>query len=166
MTKTRRALQRSKRVGLRIIAFAILCLLIVASVGKVQLRGKGEAYQQREEELLAAGEQAVMLISLTGMGFRHPVGLGAMKLIHIDKRLRLHRMSFLCCDSRGNASAFAKLRFRSGLRISQQNAADSCAVHNKIPHFCASIRNGFLSLYYHSLLHPTRSYVRNRTKKL
>ena len=54
MTKTRRALQRSKRVGLRIIAFAIFCLLIVASVGKVQLRRKGEAYQQREEELLAA----------------------------------------------------------------------------------------------------------------
>lgn len=54
MTKTRRALQRSKRVGLRIIAFAILCLLIVASVGKVQLRQKGKAYQQREEELLSA----------------------------------------------------------------------------------------------------------------
>lgn len=54
MTKTRRALQKSKRIGMRIIAFAVLCLLIVASVGKIQLRQKGEAYQQREEELLAA----------------------------------------------------------------------------------------------------------------
>lgn len=54
MTKTRRALQRSRRVGMRIIAFAVLCLLIVASVGKIQLRQKGEAYQQREEELMSA----------------------------------------------------------------------------------------------------------------
>jgi len=54
MTKTRRALQRSKRIGLRVIAFAILCLLVVASVVKIQLRQKGEAYRQREEELLSA----------------------------------------------------------------------------------------------------------------
>lgn len=54
MTKTKRALQRSRRVGMRIIAFAVLCLLIVASVGKIQLRQKGEAYQQREEELMSA----------------------------------------------------------------------------------------------------------------
>lgn len=56
MTKTKRALQRSRRIGLRIIAFAILCLLIVASVGKLQLRRKGEIYQQREEELISAIE--------------------------------------------------------------------------------------------------------------
>ena len=54
MTTTRRALQRSKRIGLRVIAFAVLCLLVVASVGKIQLRQKGEAYRQREEELLSA----------------------------------------------------------------------------------------------------------------
>ena len=54
MTKTKRALQRSKRVGMRIIAFAILCLLVVASVGKVQLRRKGETYERREEELMTA----------------------------------------------------------------------------------------------------------------
>lgn len=60
MTKTKRALQRSKRVGMRIIAFAILCLLVVASVGKVQLRRKGETYERREEELMTAiaGEEA------------------------------------------------------------------------------------------------------------
>lgn len=53
-TKTRRALQRSRRWGFRVIIFAVLCLLIVASVGKLQLRRKNAAYEQREEELLAA----------------------------------------------------------------------------------------------------------------
>lgn len=41
-------------MGMRIIAFAILCLLVVASVGKVQLRRKGETYERREEELMTA----------------------------------------------------------------------------------------------------------------
>lgn len=56
-TKTRRALQRSRRWGFRIVVFAVLCLLIVASVGKLQLRQKNAAYQQREEELLALIEK-------------------------------------------------------------------------------------------------------------
>lgn len=55
MSKTRRALRRSKRFGVHVIAFAIFCLLIVASFGR--LRQKNMAYQQREEELMALIEQ-------------------------------------------------------------------------------------------------------------
>ncbi len=57
MTKTRRALRRSKRFGVHVIAFTILCLLVVVSFGKIQLRQKNTAYQQREEELMALIEQ-------------------------------------------------------------------------------------------------------------
>ena len=53
-TKTRRALLRSRRWGFRVIIFAVLCLLIVASAGRLQLKQKNAAYEQREEELLAA----------------------------------------------------------------------------------------------------------------
>ena len=60
MTKTRRALRRSKRFGVHVIAFTILCLLIVASFGKLQLKRKSMLYQQKEEELmeLIAQEEA------------------------------------------------------------------------------------------------------------
>ena len=47
MSKTRRALRRSKRFG----------VLIVASFGRLRLRQKNMAYQQREEELMALIEQ-------------------------------------------------------------------------------------------------------------
>ena len=57
MSKTRRALRRSKRFGVHVIAFAIFCLLIVASFGRLRLRQKNMAYQQREEELMALIEQ-------------------------------------------------------------------------------------------------------------
>ena len=53
MTKTRRAMRRKKRLELRIITMTILCLLIVASFGKMELKQKNEDYRQREEELLA-----------------------------------------------------------------------------------------------------------------
>ena len=52
MSKTRRALRRSKRFGVHVIAFAVFCLLIVASFGRLRLRQKNMVYQQREEELL------------------------------------------------------------------------------------------------------------------
>lgn len=57
MTKTRRALQRSKRFGIHIIAVTILCLLAVVSFGKLKLKQKNLAYQQREEELAALIEE-------------------------------------------------------------------------------------------------------------
>lgn len=57
MTKTRRALQRSKRFGIHIIAVAILCLLVVVSFGKLKLKQKNLAYQQLEEELTALIEE-------------------------------------------------------------------------------------------------------------
>ncbi len=53
MSKTRRALKRKKRLELRIVTLAVLCLLIVASFGKHRLRLKNDAYRQREEELMA-----------------------------------------------------------------------------------------------------------------
>ena len=56
MSKTRRALRRSKRFGVHVIAF-VFCLLIVASFGRLRLRQKNMAYQQREEELMALIEQ-------------------------------------------------------------------------------------------------------------
>lgn len=57
MTKTRRALRRSKRFGVHVITFTILCLLAVVSFGKIQLKQKNAAYEQREEELMALIEQ-------------------------------------------------------------------------------------------------------------
>ena len=45
-TKTRRALNRKKRMEFRII-------LIVASFGKMKLQQKNQQYQKQEEELLA-----------------------------------------------------------------------------------------------------------------
>lgn len=52
-TKTRRALNRKKRMEFRIITMTILCLLIVASFGKMKLQQKNQQYQKQEEELLA-----------------------------------------------------------------------------------------------------------------
>lgn len=57
MTKTRRALRRSRRFGVHLIAFTILCLLVVVSFGRLQLKQKNAAYQQREEELMTLIEQ-------------------------------------------------------------------------------------------------------------
>lgn len=53
MTKTRRAMKRRKRLELKLITLTVLCLLVVASFGKMKLLNKNEAYQQREEQLLA-----------------------------------------------------------------------------------------------------------------
>lgn len=53
MSKTRRALKRKKRLELRIVTLAVLCLLVVASFGKYRLRLKNDVYRQREEELMA-----------------------------------------------------------------------------------------------------------------
>ena len=57
MTKTQRALKRKKRLELRIITVTILCLLVVVSFGEMQLKQKNEAYQRREEELMAQLEE-------------------------------------------------------------------------------------------------------------
>lgn len=53
MNKTRRAWKKRKRMELNIVIVTVLCLLLVASVGRARLQRKSEAYQQREEELLA-----------------------------------------------------------------------------------------------------------------
>lgn len=53
MTKTRRAQRRRNLLGIRLITFAILSLLVVASFGKMKLRQKSEAYQKQEELLTA-----------------------------------------------------------------------------------------------------------------
>ena len=57
MSKTKRAWKRKKRLELRLITMTILCLLVVASFGKIKLRNKNEAYQQREEQLMAELEE-------------------------------------------------------------------------------------------------------------
>ena len=57
MSKTRRAWKRKKRLELRLITMTILCLLVVASFGKMKLRNKNEAYQLREEQLMAELEE-------------------------------------------------------------------------------------------------------------
>lgn len=57
MSKTRRASKRKQRLELRLVTFTILCLLIVASFGKLHLRQKNEAYRMREEQLLAQLEE-------------------------------------------------------------------------------------------------------------
>ncbi len=57
MNKTRRAWKRRKRLELRIVILTVLCLLLVASFGKLKLQKKYEAYQQKEEQLLAEIEK-------------------------------------------------------------------------------------------------------------
>lgn len=57
MTKTRRAQKRRSLLGVRLITFAILCLLVVASFGKMRLRQKNKAYQKQEELLMAELEK-------------------------------------------------------------------------------------------------------------
>ena len=57
MSKTRRALKRKQRLELRLVTFTVLCLLVVASFGKMRLRQKNEAYQLREEQLMAQLEE-------------------------------------------------------------------------------------------------------------
>jgi cell division protein FtsB len=56
-TKTRRAWKKKKRLELRLVTLTILCLLIVASFGKMKLRQKNETYQQREEQIMAQLEE-------------------------------------------------------------------------------------------------------------
>ena len=53
MAKTRRAWKRKKRLELRLITMTILCLLVVASFGRMKLINKNEAYRQKEEQLMA-----------------------------------------------------------------------------------------------------------------
>jgi len=52
-TKTQRAMKRKKRMEFRLIVFTVLCLLLVASFGKIRLHQKNDAYRRQEEELLA-----------------------------------------------------------------------------------------------------------------
>lgn len=52
-TKTRRVMRRKRRMEFRLVFAAVLCLLLVASFGKLQLQQKNETYRQQEEELLA-----------------------------------------------------------------------------------------------------------------
>lgn len=57
MTKTRRALRRRKRLELQLVTLTVLCLLVVASFGKMKLLQKNEVYRQREEQLMAQIEE-------------------------------------------------------------------------------------------------------------
>ena len=50
-------LRKGERLELRIITVTILCLLVVVSFGEMQLKQKNEAYQRREEELMAQLEE-------------------------------------------------------------------------------------------------------------
>lgn len=56
-TRTRRGIQRKKRMEFRLVILTVLCLLLVASFGKLRLQRKNEAYQQQKEELLAQIEE-------------------------------------------------------------------------------------------------------------
>lgn len=56
-TKTRRAMNRKKRLEFRIIIVTVLSLLIMVSFAKLRLQQKNEAYQKQEEELLAQIEE-------------------------------------------------------------------------------------------------------------
>lgn len=53
MTKTKRAMKRRKRLELRLVMLTVLCLLVVASFGKIKLRNKNESYRAKEEALMA-----------------------------------------------------------------------------------------------------------------
>ena len=53
MSKTRRAMNRKKRLELKLITLTVLCLLVVASFGRMKLLTKNETYQQKEAQLLA-----------------------------------------------------------------------------------------------------------------
>lgn len=57
MTKTRRALKRRKYLEFRLVTLTVLCLLIVASFGKMKLQQKNEIYRQKEEQLMAQIEE-------------------------------------------------------------------------------------------------------------
>lgn len=52
-TKTRRVMRRKRRMEFKLVLAAVLCLLLVASFGKLRLQQKNDAYRQQEEELLA-----------------------------------------------------------------------------------------------------------------
>lgn len=57
MTKTRRALKRRKYLEFRLVTLTVLCLLVVASFGKIKLQHKNETYRQKEEQLMAQIEE-------------------------------------------------------------------------------------------------------------
>lgn len=50
-TKTRRAMNRRKRMEFHMILATVLCLLVVVSFGKFRLQQKSRAYRQQEQEL-------------------------------------------------------------------------------------------------------------------
>ena len=49
-TKTRRVMKRKRRMEFKLVFAAVLCLLLVASFGKLRLQQKNEAYQKQEEQ--------------------------------------------------------------------------------------------------------------------
>ena len=51
-TKTRRVMKRKRRMEFKLVFAAVLCLLLVASFGKLRLQQKNESYRQPAEELL------------------------------------------------------------------------------------------------------------------
>ncbi len=57
MTKTRRGMNRRKRLGYRVILWTILCLLVTGFYAKHRLQLKNDTYRQQEEQLLAEIEE-------------------------------------------------------------------------------------------------------------
>lgn len=57
MTKTRRRMNRRKRMGYRLIVLTVMCLLVTGFYAKHRLQRKNEAYQKQEEELMAQIEE-------------------------------------------------------------------------------------------------------------
>ena len=52
-TKTRRGMNRRKRMGYRLIILTVMCLLVTGFYAKHRLQHKNGAYQKQEEQLMA-----------------------------------------------------------------------------------------------------------------
>ncbi len=56
-TKTRRGMNRRKRMGYRLIVLTVMCLLVTGFYAKHRLQQKNAAYQKQEEQLMAQIEE-------------------------------------------------------------------------------------------------------------
>ena len=55
--KTRRGMNRRKRMGYRLIVLTVMCLLVTGFYAKHRLQQKNAAYQKQEEQLMAQIEE-------------------------------------------------------------------------------------------------------------
>ena len=56
-TKTRRGMNRRKRMGYRLIILTVMCLLVTGFYAKHRLQQKNGVYQKQEEQLMAQIEE-------------------------------------------------------------------------------------------------------------